>query len=63
LGGQLALQNGHLLAKGEDLPVTIITEKAGSQGGELREQYNKQVPEHAGRMTKLKGEVNTGIET
>ena len=54
----LALQDEHLLAKGQDLAVAIITEQLGDQGSKGREQHEKQMPEHAGRMCALDGEVN-----
>ena len=57
---QLALQDEHLLAKGQDLAVAIITEQLGDQGSKGREQHEKQMPEHAGRMTGLDGEVSSG---
>jgi len=60
---QLALQSEHLLTKGEDLPVTIITEQAGDQRGKRREEHEKQVPEHAGEIAWLQGEVNSDSES
>ena len=54
---QLALQDENLLPQSKYLAVTIVTEQAGEQGSNGREQYKKQVPEHAGRMTGLDGEV------
>ena len=56
----LALQDEHLLAKGQDLAVAIITEQLGDQGSKGREQHEKQMPEHAGRMTGQDGEVSSG---
>jgi hypothetical protein len=34
----LALQNEHLLSKGEDLPVTVITHQASDQRSKRRQQ-------------------------
>jgi hypothetical protein len=59
---QLALQDQHLLAEGQDLSVTIMTEQAGEQGSKRRTQDQNQTPEHARRMRGLNGEVNTGAE-
>jgi hypothetical protein len=57
---QLTPEDEHLLAKGQDLAVAIITEQLGDQGSKGREQHEKQMPEHAGRMTGLDGEVSSG---
>ena len=55
---QLALQDEHLLPQGQYLAVTIVTEQAGEQRGKGRGQHKEQMPDHAGRMTGLEGEVN-----
>ena len=60
---QLSLQDEHLLAKGQDLAVTIVTEQASGHREQGRQEDEKQVPEHAGRMTGLQDEVNSGSES
>jgi hypothetical protein len=54
----LALPDEHLLTEYQDLAVTIAMEQAGEQGSKRRGQRQRQVPEHARRMTRLEGEVN-----
>ena len=58
---QLTLEDEDLLAEHQDLAVTIVAEEAGEQGSKRREQHEQQVPEHAGRMCALDGEVNTNV--
>ena len=38
--------------------ITVVTEQPGEQASKRREQYQRPVPEHAGRMTGLQDEVN-----
>jgi hypothetical protein len=54
----LTLQDEHLLAQCEDLPVMITAPQTGEHRGQRRRENQKQVAEHTRRMTGLEGEVN-----
>ena len=48
---QLALHDAHLLAEGDDLTVTVVSQQTTNQHVQRREKQQKHMVEHAARMT------------